>query len=232
MYTPLALDLQYRDSKDAEKRPVTANSKKAIVLVHGLGANRLMMWLLAQRLSWRGYHVVNWGYRSTQRSLEQHGLDLHKKLTELESDPKVKELHLVTHSMGGIVARTALTHEEVGKLRRMVMLCPPNRGSQWATFFGPILKPVCNTVDQLATRPDSYVNCLPMPERLEVGIIAAEYDPLVKLDSTFLGVERDHLIWPFVTHTGVLFRSGVAEQIAHFLKRGEFLREQSLAMSA
>src|SRR5687768_3410488 len=103
---------------------VKAANEKVIVLVHGLGANRLMMWLLAQRLSWRGYRVINWGYRSTRRSLEDHGLDLHTRLTELEGDPTVKELHLVTHSMGGIVARTALTHDGLCKLRRMVMLCP------------------------------------------------------------------------------------------------------------
>lgn len=207
--------------------------EKVVVLVHGLGANRLMMWLLAQRLAWRDYRVVNWGYRSIMRTVENHGLNLFHDLADLDADTNVKEVHLVTHSLGGIVARAALTHGKIDKLKRMVMLCPPNRGSRWATVFGPLLKPVCGTVDQLATRPDSYVNTLPLPEEgPEVGIIAAAYDPLVAIDSTFLGVERDHLIWPYVTHTGVLFRTGVAEQIAHFLNRGEFLRQDNLAMSA
>lgn len=206
--------------------------EKTVVLVHGLGANRLMMWLLAQRLAARGYHVINWGYRSVTRTVENHGLDLFKCLSELAADKNLKEVNLVTHSLGGIVARTALTHGKIKKLNRMVMLCPPNRGSHWATVFGPLLKPVCGTVDQLATRPDSYVNTLPLPEDLEVGIIAAAYDPLVPVDNTYLGIERDHLVWPFVTHTGVLFRNGVAEQVAHFLKRGEFLRQENLAMSA
>lgn len=205
---------------------------KTVVLVHGLGANRLMMWLLSQRLAARGYRVENWGYRSITRNVENHGRDLFERLQALGADDSVKELHLVTHSMGGIVARTALMNGKIAKLQRMVMLCPPNRGSRWATMFGPFLKPVCQTVDQLATRPDSYVNTLPLPAGLEVGIIAAAYDPLVAVNSTFLGVERDHLVWPYVTHTGVLFRTGIAEQIAHFLKRGEFLRPQTLAMSA
>jgi pimeloyl-ACP methyl ester carboxylesterase len=191
-----------------------------------------MMWLLAQRLTWRGYRVINWGYRSIQRNLEEHGRDLHRRLCELDEDVSIEDLHLVTHSMGGIVARTALTHGKATKLRRMVMLCPPNRGSQWATMFGPFLKPVCQTVDQLATRPDSYVNTLPCPEDLEVGIIAAAYDPLVTIDSTFLGMERDHLVWPYITHTGVLFRNKIAEQITHFLSHGEFHRDETLAMSA
>src|SRR3954469_21113097 len=88
---------------------VKTRTDKTIVLVHGLGANRLMMWLLAQRLTWRGFRVVNWGYRSTQRSLEGHGDDLHRQLAELDGDAKIGDIHLVTHSMGGIVARTALT---------------------------------------------------------------------------------------------------------------------------
>lgn len=211
---------------------MVASAQQVVVLVHGLGAHRMMMWLLAQRLAARGYRVENWGYRSIRRGLEDHGHDLHQRLVELDDDDAVDNVHLVTHSMGGIVARTALTHMGLTKLERMVMLCPPNRGSQWATMFGPLLKPVCQTLDQLAARPDSYVNTLPLPEGLEVGIIAAEYDPLVRIDSTFLGSERDHLVWPLVTHTGVLFRNGIAEQVAYFLDRGEFQRQEPLAMSA
>jgi len=205
---------------------------KIVVLVHGLGAHRVVMWLMGQRLKQRGYRVVNWGYPSIRRNVEAHGQDLHRRLLELEQDPSVGEIHLVTHSMGGIVARTALTHGDLVKLHRMVMLCPPNRGSRWATMFGPLLRKLCCTIDQLATRPDSYVNCLPLPEDLEVGIIAAAFDPLVPLDSTYLGVERDHIIWPLSLHSGILFRNGVAEQVAHFLANGEFLRHGRLAVSA
>jgi hypothetical protein len=111
----------------------------------------------------------------------------------------------------------------------MVMLCPPNRGSRVATLFGPLLKSVCCTIDQLAHRPDSYVNKLPVPDQLDVGIIAASFDTLVPLASTYLGVERDHIVWPYTLHTGVLFRAGVADQVAHFLKHGAFQRDPQLA---
>ncbi len=210
---------------------VTRTTNKAVVLVHGLGSSRLVMWLLARRLQRRGLRVVNWGYNSTRGTLQQHGRNLYCELESLVADDSVKEVHLVTHSMGGIVARTALTYGTPAKVRRMVMLCPPNRGSRVASFFGPWLRPLCKTIDQLATRPDSYVNSLPLPERLEVGIIAAAYDGLVPMASTYLGNERDHLVWPNTMHSGVLFRPGVAEQIANFISQGEFVRTR-LAMSA
>jgi pimeloyl-ACP methyl ester carboxylesterase len=215
-----------------------AAKRKVVVLVHGLGAHRLMMWLLGQRLSRRGYRVVNWGYRSIRRTIEAHGCDLQRDLRKLEQDATVDEFYLVTHSMGGIVGRTALAlaareGRSFQNLHRMVMLAPPNRGSKVANLFGPWLKPICGTIDQLASRPDSYVNCLPLPQQLEVGIIAAQYDGLVHLESTYLGVERDHLVWPYTLHSGVLFRFGVAEQIAHFLEQGSFVRpEKSVALSA
>lgn len=210
-----------------------AATRDCVVLVHGLGSNRLMMWLLEKRLAAYGYEVVNWGYRSMSCTVEGHGRDLADQLAELDADRDVRSLSLVTHSMGGIVARSALTHGRPTKLKRMVMLCPPNRGSRWATWLGPIFRPVCQTLDQLAARPDSFVNCLPLPEGLEVGIIAAEYDALVHLDSTRLGVERDHLVWPLTLHSGILFRAGVVEQIACFLRTGAFLRTPSpMAASA
>lgn len=211
---------------------MSSEHKRVIVLVHGLGSHPLMMWLLAKRLAQHDWCVINWGYRSTRLCIKTHGGDLARKLAELQADDRIQEIGLVTHSMGGIVARTALTQVRPDKLRRMVMLCPPNRGSHVATLFGRFLQPVCRAIDQLAARPDSYVNSLPVPAELEIGIIAAAYDTLVPLANTYLGVERDHLVWPYTLHTGVLFHAGVAEQITHFLQYGAFQRQSRLATSA
>jgi pimeloyl-ACP methyl ester carboxylesterase len=224
----------------AENLPSNASgetSRKVIVLVHGWGANRGMMWLLGMRLARRGYRTINWGYLSLSRSIESHANDLHDALTELEQDPEVDEFFLVGHSMGSIVSRTAVTRccDDCGpftKLRRMVMLAPPNRGSHLASWLGPWLKPIIPTLDQLADRADSYVNCLPIPEKLDIGIIAAQYDGLVNLSNTYLGIERDHLICPHTIHSGVLFHQGVVDQIVHFLEHGCFVRERQRAMSA
>jgi pimeloyl-ACP methyl ester carboxylesterase len=189
------------------------------------------MVLLAQRLKTLGYHTINWGYWSLGKTIEHHGEQVHRLLNRLAAEPDTQELFLVTHSMGGIVARHALTLSKPANLRRMVMLAPPNRGSHWATVLGPWIKPFCQTLDQLATRSDSFVNRLPEPQDLEVGIIAAGRDLLVPQSHTYLHSQRDHWVAPAAIHSGVLFRRSVVKQIDSFLRTGHFLHSSAPATS-
>jgi hypothetical protein len=123
--------------------------------------------------------------------------------------------------MGGIVARAALDRYRPRKLGRLVMLAPPNRGSFVATAtagtFGRFLKPVA----ELSTAPDSLVNSLPMPDGVEIGVIAAAHDALVSEESTRPVVPHAHVTLP-TWHTGLLFRQDTADLVAEFLARGEF----------
>lgn len=197
------------------------NSRDAIVLVHGLGSHTLFTAFLARQLQATNRRVINWGYRSLLRSICAHGEELAALLQQLDSDGEIRAVHLVTHSMGGIVARTALAERVPRKMRRMVMLAPPNRGSRAATFFGPLFQKICKPISELADLPDSYVCTLPEPRGLEIGIIAANYDALVQQASTRLSIEHDHLVVP-TWHTGLLFRQDVAHQVQHFLEQGRF----------
>ena len=79
-----------------------------VLLVHGLGAHRLLMTMLSARLRQAGYEVINWGYPSFRSSIAQHGERLRELLLQLDNDPAVAHISLVTHSLGGIVARAAL----------------------------------------------------------------------------------------------------------------------------
>ena len=198
--------------------------KRVIMLIHGLASNPWMMALLAARLRWRGYQVIVWSYWSVGKTIQNHAEGVRRVWEKLERDATVNEICIVAHSMGGIVARTALAMGKPAKLARMVMLAPPNRGSHWASWFGPLLRPLCTTLDQLASRPDSFVNQLPPPHDLEVGIIAAGFDMLVPTSHTYLPTQSDHYIVPAAMHSGVLFRRSVVEQIDHFLRAGSFLR--------
>jgi len=193
-----------------------------VVLVHGLGANgQLLMWLLARRLRRAGYGTVIWSYPSLLRTIEKHGAKLQERLAEIDVDPAVDRIHLVTHSMGGIVARYALCLHRPAKLGRFVMMAPPNKGSALAAFCGPALRWCVPTIDQLAARPDSFVNGLPEPDGVEIGVIAASHDMLVGAGKTVMTCQCDHIVLP-ATHTLLAFRRRLANEVVAFLATGRF----------
>jgi triacylglycerol lipase len=202
--------------------PVPSFRKRHIMFLHGWGAHKLMMSFLVHRLATHGYSTTNWGYWSMGKSMEHHAQKICQTWEAFDKQAEIEELFLVTHSMGGIVARTALTMYRPRKLKRLVMLAPPNKGSRWATILGPWLLPIGKTLTQLADVPDSFVNQLPEPQDLEIGIVSAGMDFLVPIVNTRLQRPHDHIHVPNAIHSGVLFRAKVAEEIHHFFEHGYF----------
>lgn len=195
-----------------------------VVLLHGLGCNRMFTALLAWRLAARGYGVEHWGYGSVRQSLPRLVDRFSSRFETLQRGlPEGMPLHIVGHSLGSIIVRAALARAEYPRLRRFVMLSPPNCGSHVASLVGQRLKWLTDLVDELADREDSLVNGLPQQLGAEVGVIAAEWDYVVRVASTHIPGEADHIVMPS-RHTGLLFRRPVAEQIMHFLEHGRFHR--------
>ncbi len=199
-----------------------------VFLLHGIGANRWMMHTLASRLRKAGYDVMNWGYPSILGTIEDHSQRLANELKVAEEDPQIDAVHIVAHSMGSIVTRHALALYRPQKLRRVVLLGPPNRGSPWASVFGPWLRPLCRPLDQLAARNGSFVNELGPLQDVEFGVIAAGRDLLVPLASTHLEGQRDHRVVP-CAHSMLLFREDVAVLIRSFLAHGHFSPQATTA---
>lgn len=140
------------------------------------------MWPLARHLRRRGFDVWNWGYLSLLGRVEQYAERLSEVLLQAELESQGRQFHLVTHSMGGIIARTALLQHELSRLGRMVMLAPPNQGSFVARHLSPYLSWLAPTLEQLSDSPQSYVNQLGNPLRsrqLELGIIEASRDRVI-----------------------------------------------------
>jgi alpha-beta hydrolase superfamily lysophospholipase len=198
-----------------------ATDRQCVVLVHGYLANKLLLALLARRLRNRGYRTDLWGYRNMWSSIQVLADRFARSLAALDADPRIDTLHLVTHSMGGIIGRAALDRYRPRKLGRFVMLAPPNRGSFVATAmagsFGRVLKPVA----ELSTAANSLVNSLPTPDDVDIGVIAAAHDALVSSESTHPPVPHDHVTLP-TWHTGLLFRRDTADLVADFLASGRF----------
>jgi len=195
--------------------------REVVSLVHGFLANRLMLSLLAHRLGRHGYLPRPWGYWNMCCSIRVHAERFATQLERLDADPGIDALHLVTHSMGGIIARAALDRYRPRKLGRFVMLAPPNRGSFVATAaagaFGGLFRPVA----ELTTAPDSFVNSLGTPSGVQIGVIAAGHDALVAPESTDPGVPHDLVTLPCL-HSSLLFRRDAAALVADFLATGSF----------
>lgn len=206
-------------------------SSNVVVLVHGLGASTIFMLPLARHLHRHRYETVNWGYPSLWAGIESHAARLQTFLDELESNPQVDRFSLVTHSMGGILARRVLTQHKFEKLRSVVMLGPPNHGSNVAGVLSLGLGWLCQPLKQLSSSSNSFVNQLAVPGGVKLGIIAGSHDRVVSVASTHLPTEADHCVVPR-GHTAMLFDPRVARQVVSFLEQGHFDKQSTTASSS
>lgn len=191
---------------------------------------------LQQSLSEQGYHVVNSEYNSLDAPIEElapRAID--HAIASCPAD--YETVHFVTHSLGGILVRQYAQKSNSAIIGRVVMLGPPNKGSELVDRFVKI--PGFNALNgfagqQLGTNIDSKPNAL-AEAKFELGIIAGSksMNPILSLllpgkDDGKVTVERtklegmkEHLIVP-TTHTFMMRNPYVIAQVSHFLKKGEF----------
>ena len=198
---------------------MTLETKELIILVHGFGASRAVMWPFAQLLGAKGFRVRQWSYLSYFESIEKHASRFRGFInSELATENR---FHIVAHSMGSIVVQTALKQSVAPNLGRIVLLAPPNRGSPVSRIasycIGRLITPTC----ELSDNPSSFVNQLKRNEELDIGIIAARYDVLVPINNTHLPQERAHVVLR-ATHNSLLISTRASELTRRFLSNGSF----------
>lgn len=216
------LDHQQLDNQDRRDHS-ESRRRELVVLIHGLAANRAMLKPLERHIKQGGFETLNWGYRSVTGDIRQLGNSLAAQLREMDEDDRFERTHLVTHSMGSIT-RAALVQQRFPRLGRIVMLGPPHRGSRIAANCASMLGWLCKPLAQLSDDPDSLVNSLPEPEGYEIGIVAALHDRVVRIESTCLKTQKDHIVIRS-GHTSMLFRREVAALVESFLRDGRFERQ-------
>jgi pimeloyl-ACP methyl ester carboxylesterase len=106
-----------------------------VLVLHGLGRTRYSMRTMANHLRRHGFNAHTVGYPSTQAPIEAHAQSLAQIVRHLPGDGPI---HLVGHSMGGLVARTYIDSDPDPRVQRIVMIGTPNQGAQKADFFESI----------------------------------------------------------------------------------------------
>lgn len=216
-----------------------AESKECVILLHGLIRSSASMSKIETALNKAGYHTINQGYPSTQDNIETLAEEAISNAL-VKSPTDATRIHFVTHSMGGILVRNYLDEHSIENLGRVVMLGPPNKGSQVVDKLKGLycFKMINGEAGmQLGTDKKSVPNQLG-PSDFEVGIIAGtrsmnlilstmlpgKDDGKVTVENTKLEGMKDHIALP-VTHPFMMRNKKVIQQVIHFLENGEFDRK-------
>jgi triacylglycerol lipase len=209
-----------------------------VILLHGMGRTHRSMAKMAQTLAGEGYRVVNLDYPSTEASIETLSDTIVAETVQTcrRKRPSAP-VHFVTHSLGGILVRQYLQTHRLPPGSRVVMLSPPNQGSEIADLLKDniiyrwIMGPAGQ---QLGTGADGISHRLG-PVDVPVGIIAGDstLEPWFSSripgpDDGKVSVERARLAEMadfFVVHKShgfIMNDPGVIGQTAHFLEHGVF----------
>jgi pimeloyl-ACP methyl ester carboxylesterase len=206
--------------------------RESVVLLHGLWLNRFAMSWLAHRLSAHGYAVHLFGYPSFARTLVANAESLARFLGTLSAPA----LHIVGHSLGGVTAIASLAAQPDGRVRRVVLLGAPVRGS--AAGAQVAAHRIGRQLLGHSARLWSMVPVEAAPPGIEVGVIAgtrrlglgalftrlsSPNDGVVTVAETELPGARDS-VTVNVGHSQMLVSPAVARQTEQFLRTGRFIR--------
>ncbi len=214
-------------------------NKEYVILLHGLCRSGRSMIPMGQALTQAGYKVVNMEYPSRSAAIEKLSEDaIGGAVADCQSRGAVK-IHFVTHSLGGILVRSYLSRHTISNLGRVVMLGPPNQGSEVVDKLGSwwIFKKLNGPAgDELSTDKNSTPNKLG-PANFCAGIIAGSLsinwinswlipgrdDGKVSIERTELAGMADHIVvhsaHPFLMRNRTAIRQTIC-----FLGNGKFER--------
>jgi triacylglycerol lipase len=222
------------------------SSNECVVLLHGLNRSWRAMRPMAEALQGAGFATVNVDYPSQSGSIEEIApVAVSLGLSECRQAGATK-IHFVTHSLGGILLRYESKHSVIPDLGRVVMLGPPNQGSEiidktrdWPGFemlSGEAGAQLGTDVDSMPIKLGSVdfelgviagsgtINVfssalLPDPDDGKVSVASTQVDGM----ADFLVVDNSHR---YITRSDVVIRNTKS-----FLRNGAFIAADKALMA-
>lgn len=206
-----------------------------VVLLHGLWRGWRAMHPLARALEKEGFSTLNLPYSSGSRSVEQLAAHVRTQVEKIAGD---QPIHFITHSLGGILVRTLLAENVPWKTGRVVMLAPPNQGSEivdWSQnhpLFNRVLGPAGRALGS-----DGIPCRLPaLPPQIEAAVIMGDRCA-IPLFRKWLDFDNDGIVSAargkleglrgfsliHADHTFIQMHPETIRLSLHFLKTGEWL---------
>jgi pimeloyl-ACP methyl ester carboxylesterase len=206
-----------------------------IALVHGLWNRGWSMAAMAKRLRARGHHALVFSYPTRGDSLDGHADELYRFLT----GKGVEELHLVGHSMGGLVILNMLSRYDDLPSGRVVLMGTPVKGSAavkrlqklpgQSFIFGKVRENLLEGLQHTPVGRETGVIC--GTRAFGFGQLAGKHDEpndgSVTVSETALEGLKDSIELA-VAHSEMLVSTEVIEQLEQFLLNGKFKKSNQL----
>jgi pimeloyl-ACP methyl ester carboxylesterase len=204
---------------------------ETIILIHGLWMRGFVLLPHQHWLRGEGFLVRRFSYPSWRDGLADN---VHLLSSFVDETP-AGVIHLVGHSLGGLVALHMLSREPDARIRRVVLMGTPYAGCRCGNLLAR--QPILNT---LVGRTFKDWLSLPRPALqpdVEIGVIAGTCpvglgrlvtglarpnDGLVAVNETCIAAAKDSIMLN-VSHSGMLVSRLCARQIGSFLKTGNFV---------
>ncbi|NOZ54259.1 MAG: alpha/beta fold hydrolase [Gammaproteobacteria bacterium] len=227
---------------DYNKIVLSEKRNECVVLLHGLARSSRSFSAMENALSEAGYHVINVDYPSRKHVIESLAEDYVTKAIAKCRSVLTEKIHFVTHSMGGILVRYYLANYSLDSLGHVVMLSPPNQGSEVVDKLGNfpgfyVLNGPAG--QQLGTLAKSLPNKLG-PVDYSVGVITGnksinlilstiipgDDDGKVSIERAKVAGMSDYLVVPH-THPMIMSSKEVIRQTIGYLQNGKFYRKSA-----
>jgi pimeloyl-ACP methyl ester carboxylesterase len=210
--------------------PKSSPLPETVVLVHGIWMVSLELMPLARRLRGCGYRPLLFNYRSVHRTVRHNGARLARRVKQIRTG----RIHLVGHSLGGLVILQALEDNPGLIDGRVVLLGSPVEGSgvarhvyqrRWLRWLigrsgehallgdGPRWQGG-QALGIIAGTRSLGIGCL-------MGGLGGTNDGVVNLAETAIEGAQAGIVVD-TTHVGLLFSRAVAAQVCAFLRHGRF----------